>query len=232
MLWRGLFGGGAASGAAGALVASHNKGGQYVRARTTPTNPRTTFQTVVRSIVTGLTSVWRTLSPDQQALWNVYATNVSKRNRLGDSINVSGFNWFVGNNTSRLQAGLAELDAAPTIFDDGSVLLTGTFVTVGRNTTAGSLTLAGTTLPVDSASGGAFILFASRPISNGVSFFNGPYQIAATIPSNTSASVHSFTLPFAASNVGANPTDNYMEFVLRLARPDGRVSGKFFPNLE
>ncbi|KKM06452.1 hypothetical protein LCGC14_1743870, partial [marine sediment metagenome] len=37
------------SGSIGGLTASHNRGGMYFRARTIPTNPATSFQTVVRN---------------------------------------------------------------------------------------------------------------------------------------------------------------------------------------
>jgi len=222
MLWRGPgVAGGAASGAAGAMVASHNKGGQYVRARTTPTNPRSAFQTDVRNSLTNLASAWSSsLTQNQREAWDIYATNVSRFNRLGDSIHISGIAWFVACNTPRLQAGLSRVNDAPVNFDQGDI---GT--TPNALFAAGGSSATITLNPADNWNGtngsnNNMLLYASRPQNEGINFFNGPYRLAAVISNRTTSSVI-VTLPFAAG-----PADSSIFFAFRISRGDGRLSGR------
>lgn len=228
MKWRGPIGGGAASGKLGALVASRAKSTQYLRARTTPVNPNSIFQRVVRDAVKALTSLWSQLPTGQLEAWNVYAANVTVTNKLGDSAKLSGFNWFIGNNVPRVQAGFPAEQNAPTIFDIGnpnwSALLPE--FTTSSGATTGTLALTGT-LPATTNSNSHFYVYVSRPQSAGKTFFNGPFQFAGSIPGNTSSPTHIVTLPFTAAGVGNSDSANFMDFVLRLDNGDGRLSSKF-----
>ena len=70
-------------------------------------------------------------SPTQSApAWDVYAENVTRRNRLGDSIKISGISTFVAFNAPRIQNGQAIITAAPTVFDLGDAGTPGT-ITIG-----------------------------------------------------------------------------------------------------
>lgn len=232
MKWRGPYGGGAASGAAGAAVASRARNTQYIRARTTPVNPRTTAQQVVRNAVKALTSLWQSLTNDQRSIWNTYGVNVTVTNALGDSSKLSGVNWFVGNNVPRIQASLPATIAGPTIFDLGNPNWSAVSpsAVIATNGTHGTLTLGG---PITSANGtnGALIVWISRPYGPAINFFNGPYQLAASFPStgsgNFMAGNYTFNSPFIASGVAATDSANQMQMVLRLDRGDGRLSSKF-----
>lgn len=229
MLWRGLFGGGAASGKVGALVASHNSGGQYVRARTTPTNPRSVFQNAVRDAVKAISTAWSTLTEEQRAAWKVYGTNTTFRNRIGDTIKLSGIACFVRSNTSRLQAGLTLVSDAPTVFDTGAVQSTPfAFVFDATNGTLGIDTL-GSWIADATGSENTMLMYLSRPQNPGVNFFNGPYQLAGTLSSNATSPEFSVTLPFPS-----NPDVAQKIFgQVRVTRGDGRLSPTFqFQNTE
>lgn len=232
MKWRGPFGGGAASGAAGALVASRARGTQYLRARTVPVNPRSSFQQGVRNAVKALTSAWQTLTEEQRGQWRNYALNVSTTNTLGDSFHASGINWFVGNNTPRVQAGLASTLDGPSIFDRGNpdwstVLPEVTILTGGTTST---LTLAGD-ITANNGTNGALLIYHSRPYSPGIVSFNGPTQLAHVLPSTGGGTIaagnYTYSSPFVASGVSTSDTGNQMSFTLRLDRGDGRLSSKF-----
>lgn len=232
MKWRGPFGGGAASGAAGAMVASHARGTQYLRARTVPVNTRTSFQETVRNAVKALTSLWQNLTEEQRGAWTNYGLNVTTTNALGDAFHASGINWFVGNNTPRVQAGLAATLDGPVIFDRGnpnwSEILPETIIE--EDGTTGTLTLA-STIAGNNAADGALLLYVSRPFSPGIRSFNGPTQLAGVFPSNASGNIlaasYTFSSPFVASGVSGSDSGNQMMFVLRLDRGDGRLSSKF-----
>ena len=209
-----------ASGSFGGMTASHNKGGMYMRARTIPTNPASTFQAIIRQNVSDLVNRWENvLTSTQRAAWNVYAANVTVLNKLGDAIHLSGQNWYIGCNTSRPLSALAYVDDAPTIFNTGA----------GNPPTIDSWTPA--TPSVDlafvaadawaSEDGAAMQIYASRPQNAGISFFKGPYRFAgsilgdATTPPTSPATI---PLPFAVA-VGEK-----VFFRGRLVRADGRRS--------
>jgi hypothetical protein len=221
MLYRGPFGGGAASGKAGSMVASHNKGGQYIRARTTPTNPRTAQQSAVRNATALLAPQWSsTLTDPQRDAWNVYAVNVSLKNRLGDTINVSGIAMFLRSNVSRIQAGLPIITDAPVLFDLGQTPTEFEFV-VAPGATGGTMTItAATTSGWNSSTANHFLLYTSRPQNAGINFFNGPYRLAAVFPGGNTTGSATFTLPFAAGPVGS-----IIKLQARVTLPDGRLSG-------
>lgn len=233
MKWRGPLGGGAASGKVGAMVASRAKNTQYIRARTTPVNPRTSPQQVVRNAVKALSTAWSsTLTATQRGEWENYGLNVTVTNALGDPSHLSGINWFVGNNTPRVQAGLPLIADGPSIFDRGNPDWSVIFpdATIETNGSHGTLSLASAITGMNGTNG-SLLFYISRPIGPAVNFFDGPYQLAAVLPSVGAGSItagnHTFNSPFTASGVASAESANYMAGVLRLDRGDGRLSSKF-----
>ena len=222
MLWRGPFGQGAASGKLGALVASHNKGGQYLRARTTPTNPNTVQQQAVRNAVRTLGPRWvETLNEDQQGAWETYAANVTLPNRLGDQMHVSGLSMYIRSNVSRLQAGLDIVDDAPVIYDLGAAPAIGA-ISIGANELAGAtgtITLAGENAWAADADN-ALLVYVSRPQNPTKIFFKGPYRLAGEATQVGTTSDYTFGMPFET-----NGSNNQNFFTMRVAYADGRLSG-------
>lgn len=224
MLWRGPMGGGAASGKVGAMVASHNAGGQYLRARTTPTNPNTTFQQDVRDGVRTLTTRWNTLTQEQRDGWKVYGSNVAITNRIGNQIAISGIAHYVRSNTPRFQAGLPIIDTAPGTFDLGDVQ--GSVLSFEFDATTGTLGLSTTADWITSATGSenTMLAYISRPQNPGINFFKGPYRLAGQINSaNASTGEFTLTLPFLVT-VGL---DQQLFGQVRVTRGDARLSGTF-----
>jgi hypothetical protein len=86
----------AMSGSMGGVTAATNRGGQYFRKRSIPTNPRSPAQHTVRTIFGGSASTWQRIGSANQAAWNAYGASVTRINRLGVPRNLSGFNWFQG----------------------------------------------------------------------------------------------------------------------------------------
>lgn len=92
----------------GADVFSHNKGGDYVRLGTTPTNPQTSRQQTTRGILGTRASQWTAgLTQDQRDAWDVYAAGHPIKNSLGQDILISGLAWYVRANARLVDAGLA-----------------------------------------------------------------------------------------------------------------------------
>ena len=185
------------SGKIGGIVASHNAGGAYFRVASIPTNPNTLQQQAVRSIVGSLTVGWNdTLTPAQRTSWEVYATNVTLTNRIGEQQNVSGLAMYVRSNTARMQVGEARIDDAPTTFNLG----------LFDRALAGGVTEAGQSVDIDFGADlpigtwknllGSFLLvYVSRPQNPGVTFFKGPYRVAGVLAGDPVPPVSPFTVP-------------------------------------
>ena len=160
--------GGQLSGSVGGVVASHNKGGQYLRNRSIPVNPNSVAQQLVRATFSAAAIDWAELTVAQRAAWEAYAVETPVLNRLGESITVAGFNMFTRWYAfSRRAVPDIVLLAAPTT--PGLVAIAATF-----NLAAGAV--AGLTpADVGTAVDGPYIIALGPPVSPGVKFFAGPF---------------------------------------------------------
>lgn len=180
------------SGSLRGLTASHNKGGLYLRGRTVPTNPNTSRQQTVRSIVGGLTQLWTDgLTEQQRQAWRDFAANVPVTDSLGETMQLSGINWMIKSATVPEQAdarGLTVANApdpavAPTLFNTGEPVLDVTNFTGDFTTPPGTGSVVAMLTANASDDGDAF-LYIAPPQTAGVRFYKGPYQLAATTPVN------------------------------------------------
>lgn len=172
-----------ASGSLGGFTASHNRGGLYLRARTIPTNPNTSYQQVIRAAVAQLTSLWmNTLTAGQREAWDIYAFNVELPDTLGEPRNVGGLQMYVRSNVPRIQIGLPRVDIAPVIFNLGD------FGSAGMgNASAAVQTYDFTWSFTDlwpSEDDAACLLYVSRPQNPSINYFKGPYRVFHSIPGN------------------------------------------------
>ncbi len=209
-----------ASGSLAGTVFSHNRGGMYVRARSIPTNPNTPFQQALRGFMTQLATAWSsTLTPGQRAAWELYAANVPLIDRLGEPRTVTGLNMYTRSNVPRLQAGLARLDNAPTIFDLGSFTEpTIDAIDVNANTADIGFTAGDDWVSED---GAALLVYISRPQSQSINYFKGPYRFAGAVLGNSTTpptSPQTINLPFPAV------AGQRLFFAFNVTRADGRLS--------
>jgi len=213
----------AASGSLKGITASHNKGGAYLRGRVTPTNPNSAQQIAVRAALSQLAQAWNTdLSAVQRTAWNLYASNVSRVNSLGAAVHLSGLQEYIRSNASRLQAGVARVDDAPTQFDSGQ--LTVPAAGLIDTLTAPNVLKIGfaNTDPWAIAAGGYLLVYASAAQNPGISFFKGPFRFvgkvtgAATPPTSPATIPTTLLLPIVAAKT---------TFVqVRASAPDGRLT--------
>lgn len=208
---------GAASGALGSAVASHNKGGQYLRARVVPSGGvATALQGVIRNAVRSVTNLWQSLSSAEQQTWNVYAGNVFTIDALGQSIQLSGFNWFVGYNVLCTQIGLPVSGSGPSIFDRGGIDLAGT--TFDAAGTSGTLTFGTAPSGNGLTVADAIAVYCGTDYSPGRSKYFGSFQLTDVIPGNDTNTIFTLTLPF---NHNSN---NKMDVQVVTVRGDGRYT--------
>lgn len=208
-----------ASGSVGGTTYAHNQAGLYMRARSIPTNPNTTFQATVRNTFRSIMNRWtNVLDGGQRAAWSNYAKNVPIKNSLGDNIIIGDNAMYLRTQSVCAQEGLAYKDSAPTIYDLGA------FTEPVPTITAGStdLSLAFTAGDSWHAPNGAMGVWAGRPQNGSVNFFKGPWRYVGAID-GTATSPAVFTLPFAAGDTASS-------YFLKVSsmEPDGRLSNPGF----
>jgi len=206
------------SGSTGGLTYSHNKGGLYTRARTIPTDPATPRQVQMRNFIASLVVRWTAVvTQAQRDAWAVYAANVPVLDPLGDAIFLSALNWYIKINSIRRLAPEAVVDAAPTTFTMAP--LTEPTFTAAAGTQLATVSFTNTDSWATGTAGG-LLCFFSRPQSQGVNFFKGPYRFATEIPGAVipPTSPAAIAVPFAIA-VGNKLFGKFVATDL-----DGRVS--------
>jgi hypothetical protein len=200
------------SGSIGGCTFSRNRGGQYIRRRSLPVNPGSTFQNIVTAALGTLVANWvNVLTQDQRDLWDAWADAVNP--------NGTGENAYIAANVMRLQAGFATIPNAPTP-QSGADLTPPTVsqpdvsdddVDISFNNADEWAT----------AVGGHLFIFISRPTNASRNFFKGPYRYAGTIdgavvPPTSPSTLIGLPFSFAA--------DQRVHFQFRASTADGRIS--------
>ncbi len=210
------------SGSVDGITASRNAGGAYFRARAIPVQPNTPQQQTVKGLFSQLATLWSgTLTQTQRDQWTVYAQNTPITNRIGEVIFLSGLAWYQACNIPRLQAGLARVDAGPSIF--GLAELTPPTV-AAISAAADTVNIGFTSTDAwANEAGGALLVLASRPQSPAINFFKGPYRFAGSVPGAATppTSPATLNLPFPVE------AGQQVFFHARAVRADGRISSPF-----
>lgn len=106
------------SGSIGGTTFARNRSGAYARARTTPINRKTDLQNNVRAALASLATRWaEVVTAIQRTAWNLYASNVTMKNRLGVDIKLTGYNHYFRSNAVLTLIGETLVDDGPVIFE-------------------------------------------------------------------------------------------------------------------
>lgn len=210
-------------GSIGGQVHSRNRFGNIIRARTTPVNPQSTRQNVVRAIVGLLSSAWTNiLTATQRAEWEVYGNEIVRKNKLGAQIKLTGFNHYIRSNTPILQANGTRVDDGPAALTlpPQDPTMVGTVDEAGQQI---SVAFDDTLEWVDQDEG-KMLVFMSHPKSAGTNFVGGPFRFAGSIDGDsttppTSPTVLTAPFPVAEGNV--------IVVRARISEEDGRLSDLF-----
>lgn len=104
------------SGSIAGDVHARNRSGNYIRPRTKPVNPHSVRQESVKAILSYLAEYWHeTMDATERNLWEVYAAAVAMKNRLGETIHLTGYNHFMRSNTARMNFHPGPVTFAPNI---------------------------------------------------------------------------------------------------------------------
>jgi len=186
----------------GGATASKNRAGNYFRERIAPVQPRTPAQQAIRAGLATLSAQWRALTASQIAAWNALATQVVKKDSLGNSYTLTGEQLYVGNNQSltlNSQANVSTPPASPPSFP-GPMLL------------AAAASAGGATFTLDSGllaapAGYVFEVRATPQLSAGISFVGASrYRFIDSLADSTFASLNihaAYIAKFGALTLGS-----------------------------
>jgi len=221
------YGGGIiqASGSIAGTTHARNRFGNYIRPRTKPVNPRSDRQVEARVRMQLLAEYWHSAAMDdtERGAWNAYASAVAMKNRLGESIFLTGFNHFIRSNASRFAAGGSIVEPGPAVQS-----LPEADITLAVSGDAGTQLLSvafDNTKGWANETGGFLMLEMGTPQLATRNYFGGPYRIAGVVAGVTGAppaSPATIAAPFTLVNgqkVWARAS---------IIRTDGRVSNKFY----
>ena len=150
------------SGTIGGQVYSRNRGGAYIRSWVKPVNPNTPAQSLARQKFSGLSSDWKGLTSAQRATWNTGTNNFPRKDRIGETIFLSGQQLFMSFNRNQQSAGNNPIQVCPAPI----VIPAPTFVGITVDST--QFTVGFTPDPLGTNS--SLIIECSVPVSAGISF--------------------------------------------------------------
>lgn len=202
----------AASGQIGGVVASRNRYGPYFRNNSSPVNPNTAAQQLVRSSMTEAAQRWRDIvTAAQRVSWQEYANGTPLRDVFGLTQIMSGNVMYVRVNSILIRYGETPIDDAPVTPGQGGQMvatITGT-VALGIQLTAFTPTLTTTDFIQISESVGA--------VSQARNFFNGPFAAFAAL------SAGDVILPFLLRAGAAIAIGQRWYYRFRIILADGKV---------
>lgn len=187
------------SGKLGGHVFANNRAGAYMRTKTSPTNPRTAYQTAVRAMFAGITSIWGTLTDAQRQSFDDAVQSFSRTDVFGDSKNPTGKALFQRLNQNLVNTGQAQITLAPAPAAVANAAITGaagaTAVQALTVTTGNDLT------------GSKVLIYATPALTPGTSFIKNKLRQISAVSGAAAGPIDilaAYTAKFGAVSEGAN----------------------------
>jgi hypothetical protein len=216
------YGGGIvqASGSIAGVTHARNRFGNYIRSRTKPVNPSSQIQKDVRTVMAYLTAYWAsTVTPTQRIAWATYAAAIAMKNRLGETVYLTGFNHFIRSNVEFKRHLHAVTAPAPTILTLPEQDPT---FAISASLAANKLSVVFAPTALWALEAGAYMMvYMGQPRSATRNFFAGPWRWAGNIlgTSPTAPTSPQLLDPPYTLTVGQVVT-----CYARIRRVDGRIS--------
>lgn len=211
-------------GSIGGVTFSRNGGGPYARTRVKGTNPNSAPQQVVRSIMATMSLAWTALTLAVRTGWDNYAKNVQLINRLGDSINVSGWNMYCRTKAVMDLIGgtmPATAPASNTLAEqDADIAVTGD---VSDNKLS---VVFNTALPWVTEVGAHLLVYQGIPQNATINSYDGPFRYAGKVDGAAVAP----TSPADITSLYPLAAGQKQFCMFRIVRADGRLSAPFRAN--
>lgn len=106
-------------------VLARNKGGNYMRTKVTPLNPRSPGQVIARQRLGSLSSMWRGLTPEQRNGWTAATAAFPRKNVFGNTYLLTGAQLFTSMNTNLLTIGTSVASDAPVPVEFDEYIISG-----------------------------------------------------------------------------------------------------------
>lgn len=212
------------SGSVAGNVHARNRYGNYMRARTKPVNPNTDRQVNVRNALATLTEFWAdTLTMAQRAAWDLYGSNVAMKNKLGETIKLTGFNHFIRSNVLRILTSGPYVPAGPVVFEiPGADPVFS--ITASEATQLITITFDDTRAWANEV-GGKMFCFGGQPQNAQRNFFKGPWRGGGFFAGQVGAIPAS---PLPIGTFYALTAGQRLWVYARINRADARQSEKFY----
>lgn len=203
-----------ASGKLGGQVFSKNRGGAYIRTKSTPLNPQTSAQMAIRGIFASISSAWSGLSEASRQSFNNLVSSYARTDIFGDLRNPSGKNLFQRLNQNLEISGQAQI----TVCGQPQEVPFANLSEVALNDAAAqiNLTYDGVT------SGSKVVVWATPPLSAGTSFVKNKLRQIAVLdgqPGDTQNVGAAYIAKFGAFEDGSN-----IYFGVRVINANGQAS--------
>jgi hypothetical protein len=176
------FGGGVVqiSGSIAGNTHARNRFGNYVRPRTKPVNPNSDYQAAVRTSLSWLTEYWNsTMTAAQRTAWATFAASIAMKNRLGETIYLTGFNHFLRANIERKRLVLGIVANGPTVLSlpekDPTFAVSGSEATQKLSVTFSAA------YAWANEDGGHLVVYMGVPQLATRNFFNGPWRYTGDV---------------------------------------------------
>ncbi len=162
------------SGSQDSTVSSRNRGGQYTRNRRSPVQPLGTGRRAfVRQNFANASKLWQAITDAQRAQWSAVADGYPYVDSLGQTIKLTGHQFFVACNSQLLNCNKAQIADAPA-----------STAVWGMTTLTASASVGGGTLNVVLTGNGtaddSLLVACSPQVSPGVSYNNRYWQTLVT----------------------------------------------------
>lgn len=171
------YGGGVAqmSGSEAGRTYARNRGGAYIRNRTTPLNPSTPSQQSVRATLSQLSKDWSNLlTEEERDGWAAFAEVNPINDVFGESINLTGSQMYVRLNARLDEAGQTLLSVAPA--NQNVDALTSATLTFDIGTGNVELTFLPTPVPTDTC----LIVKATPGLNPGINYVRNKLRTIGT----------------------------------------------------
>lgn len=203
-----------ASGKLGGQVFSKNRGGAYIRTKSTPLNPQTTAQMAIRGIFASISSAWSGLTEARRQSFNNLVSSYARTDIFGDLRNPSGKNLFQRLNQNLEISGQAQI--AECVQPSEVPFANLTSVTLDSENETIDLATTGNTTGVK------VVVWATPPLSAGTSFVKNKLRQVAVFDGTAGFGVN-IDAEYVTKFGAYQNTDN-IYFAVRVINANGQAS--------
>ena len=162
------------------VVATKAHAGNFMRKKVSPIQPRTQAQRNVRASFTAHSKAWAGLGAAVIAGFNALAKSITKKDRLGNSVTLTGLQLF-----QSLSRNIDTVAGTPLVAVPATLVATtpGTLVSAPNETTTPAFLITPTNYP---AVGEAAAIYAAAQMSPGKTFVGKTYRFIMKVAYNVS----------------------------------------------